>query len=165
MKMISSFTLAAIAAFAIGCGAAPGATEDGLVADPQAATGANDALTGVLSVSAGGSVPGPTAAVSVGSPVTVVQTATNTSSSVMGPVVIGITRLGFAVADVVAPATGKCRIAGAVSCNFVQLAPGETQSLEVTLVPRVPGSYTINGWTRSSYFAGGSLARATVTVP
>ena len=165
MNMISSFTIPAIVAFAIGCGAAPGPTEGDLIAEPEAVTGPSGSLTGALSVSAAGNAAGRASAVPVGAALTVVQTAINTSSSALGPVMLGISRLGFAVADVVPPATGHCRIAGSVSCNFVQLAPGETQSLEVTLVPTAPGSYTITAWTRSSYFAGGSLERATVTVP
>ncbi|HEY3595803.1 MAG TPA: hypothetical protein VGL13_18085, partial [Polyangiaceae bacterium] len=81
------------------------------------------------------------------------------------PIIIGINRVGFDVARILPPATGTCRTAGSVTCNFVELAPGETQSLAVTLVPSAPGTFSITGWARSSYIAGGSLESRSVTVP
>ena len=120
-------------------------------ADAQAA-----AFTGSLTVSA--------TTTRVGSPITVTETATNLTTSQVGPIIMGIRRLGFTVVKAVKRRTGICRIAGSATCNFVELAPGETQSYTLTLVASTPGTYLIQGWTTSSYVAGGFSGSVTVTV-
>jgi hypothetical protein len=120
-------------------------------AEAQAAT-----FTGNLSVSA--------TTVGVGTPFTVTETATNLTASQVGPIIVGIRRLGFTVLAAQKPRTGTCRIAGSATCNFLELAPFETQSYTLTLVGNTPGTYQIQGWTTSSYVAGGFSGSVTVTV-
>jgi hypothetical protein len=128
--------------------------------DPSSTSASADAqaavFTGSLTVS-------PTTT-SVGSPITVTETATNLTTSQVGPIIVGIRRLGFSVLAAVKPRTGICRIAGSATCNFLELAPGETQSYTLTLVANTPGTYQIQGWTTSSYVAGGFSGSVTVTV-
>jgi len=91
-----------------------------------------------------------------GSPVTATQTATNLTSLPIGPIIMGIRRVGFSVVQVIRPRTGTCRIAGNAVCNFVQLDPGETQTYTLVLVPTTGGVESLRGWTSSSYIGGGS---------
>jgi hypothetical protein len=100
-----------------------------------------------------------------GSPVTATETATNLTSSPIGPIIMGIRRVGFRVVEVIRPRTGTCRIAGNAVCNFVQLDPGETQSYTLVLVPTTSGVEDLRGWTSSSYIVGGSSQTVGVSVP
>jgi hypothetical protein len=100
-----------------------------------------------------------------GSTVTATETATNLTASPIGPIIMGIRRVGFRVVQVIRPRTGTCRIAGNAVCNFVQLDPGETQSYTLVLVPTTSGVEALRGWTSSSYIAGGSSQTVSVSVP
>ncbi len=100
-----------------------------------------------------------------GSTVTATQTATNLTSSPIGPVIIGIRRVGFRIVQVIRPRTGTCRIAGNAVCNFVQLDPGETQSYTLVLLPTTSGVESLSGWTGSAYVGGGSSQTVSVSVP
>jgi hypothetical protein len=102
--------------------------------------------------------------VTMGTPITVTETATNLTGSQVGPIIVGIRRLGFTVVSAQKPRTGICRIAGSATCNFVELAPSETQAYTLTLAPTAPGTYQIQGWTTSSYVTGGFSGSVTVTV-
>lgn len=138
---------------AAACGGPDGAVDQaaGAGADAQAAV-----FTGSLTVS-------PTTA-AVGTPITVTETATNLTASQVGPIIVGIRRLGFTVVSAQKPRTGICRIAGSATCNFLELAPGETQSYTLTLTASAPGTYQIQGWTTSSYVPGGFSGSVTVTI-
>ena len=72
--------------------------------------------------------------------------------------------MGFNVTAVQKPRTGICRIAGSATCNFVELAPLETQTYQLTLVPTTAGTFTIKGWATSSYITGGASEQVAVTV-
>jgi hypothetical protein len=100
-----------------------------------------------------------------GTPITATQTATNLTSSPIGPIIVGIQRVGFRVVQVTRPRTGTCRIAGNAVCNFIQLDPRETQSYTLVLVPTTSGVETLRGWTTSSYLAGGASQTVAVSVP
>jgi hypothetical protein len=100
-----------------------------------------------------------------GSPVTATETATNLTSAPIGPIIMGIQRVGFRVVQVIRPRTGTCRIAGNAVCNFIELDPGETQSYTLVLVPTTSGVAALRGWTSSSYIAGGSSQTVAVAVP
>ena len=100
----------------------------------------------------------------VGTPITVSESAINLTGSQVGPIIVGIRRLGFTVVAAQKPRTGICRIAGSATCNFLELAPYETQTYTLTLVATTPGTYTIQGWTTSSYATGGYSGSATITV-
>jgi hypothetical protein len=129
-----------------------------IVTGGQAATAASGpTFTGSLVVSS--------TTVKVGTPITVTENAINTGGSPAYPVIVGIQRLGFTVTSAVRPRTGICRIAGSATCNFLNLAPFETQSYTLTLVPNAPGSLTIKGWTTSQSIPGqGFSSQVTVTV-
>ena len=86
------------------------------------------------------------------------------TASQIGPIIVGIRRLGFTVVSAKRPRTGICRIAGSATCNFVELAPNETQSYTLTLVGTTAGTFQIQGWTTSSYVPGGFSGSVTVTV-
>jgi hypothetical protein len=147
-----------LVAVAAGCGgeaAADSASSAGEVVSSAEALTAS-ALTGAFTVSA--------TDVAVGTPITVTQAATNPGSISLYPVIVGIYRVGFQVTAVTRPATGLCRVAGSATCNFLDLAPGETQLYTLTLVPTRSGTFVLSGWTRSSYVAGGSSQSVTVTV-
>lgn len=88
-----------------------------------------------------------------GSTVTATQTASNLTSAPISPIIMGIQRVGFRVVQVIRPRTGTCRIAGNAVCNFIALAPGETQSYTLVLLP------TTSGVGRSE-IGGGSFTRA-----
>src|SRR5262249_51941172 len=122
----------------------------------------SEALTGTAVFS--GKLNVSTTSTTVGSPIVVTESATNLTDSQVGPVILGIRRLGFAVTAVSKPATGICRIAGSATCNFVELAAKETQSYQLTLTASAPGTYQIQGWATSSYVAGGASESVTVTV-
>jgi len=79
--------------------------------------------------------------VRVGAPFTATQTATNLTRSQIYPI-----------------------IAGSATCNFLLLAPSETQSYTLTLVATAPGTYQIQGWSSSTTVPGGSLTTLTITV-
>ena len=136
-----------------GCGGAEGEADQAVAgtADAQGAV-----FTGSLKVSA--------TTVAMGSTITVTETATNLTASQVGPIIVGIRRLGFDVVSAQKPRTGICRIAGSATCNFLELAPQETQSYTLVLRPIAPGTYPIQGWTTSSYVAGGFSGTVTVTV-
>lgn len=137
-----------------GCGASPeGGSETAVVTEAVSGT---PLFSGKLSVS--------TTSTTVGSPIIVQESATNLTGSQVGPIILGIRRLGFTVAAVQKPATGICRIAGSATCNFVELAAHDTQSYRLTLTASAPGTYTIQGWATSSYVAGGTSESVTVTV-
>jgi hypothetical protein len=137
----------------VGCGTAPDDTET--QADEQEAAIAA-VYSGKLNVS--------TTSTTVGSPVVVTESATNLTSTQEGPIILGINRLGFTVTAVQKPRTGICRIAGSATCNFVELAPNETQTYTLTLVANSPGTYTIKGWATSSSLTGGASESVTVIV-
>jgi hypothetical protein len=151
----SRLTLLASLALAVAACGPEGAT------DPTTATAASAAaqaaqFTGSLTVT-------PTT-VKMGTPITVTETATNLIGAQVGPIIVGIRRLGFTVVSAQKPRTGLCRIAGSATCNFLELAPGETQAYTLTLTPNAPGTYQLQGWTTSSYVTGGSSGSVTVTV-
>jgi hypothetical protein len=102
--------------------------------------------------------------VAAGTPFTVTENAINLTGNQVGPIIVGIRRLGFTVLSAQKPRTGICRIAGSATCNFLELAPNETQSYTLTLVTSTPGTYQIQGWTTSSYVTGGFSGSVTVTV-
>ena len=100
-----------------------------------------------------------------GSTITATQTATNLTTSTLGPIIMGIRRVGFSVVQVIRPRTGTCRIAGNAVCNFVELEPGETQSYTLVLAPAGSGVQSLRGWTNSPYFTGGFSQAVEVSVP
>ncbi len=130
------------------------ASSDAAAATDTAA--AQAAFTGNLIVS--------TTSTTVGTPFTVTETATNLTAAQVGPIIVGIRRLGLTVLAAQKPRTGICRIAGSATCNFLELAPFETQSYTLTLSAPAPGTYQIQGWTTSSYVTGGFSGSVTVTV-
>ena len=155
MKPSSTIALCACA-FAVfgGCGASP---EDGSeTAIATEAISGTPVFSGKLTVS--------TTSTTVGSAIIVEESATNLTGSQVGPIILGIRRLGFTVAAVQKPATGICRVAGSATCNFVELAAHGTQSYRLTLTASAPGTYTIQGWATSSYVAGGTSESVTVNV-
>lgn len=155
MRQISILAVCACAfAFLGGCGASPEDASDTASAT-EAVTG-TPVFSGKLTVS--------TTSTTVGSPIIVEESATNQTGSQVGPIILGIRRLGFSVAAVQKPATGICRIAGSATCNFVELAAYSTQSYRLTLTASTPGTYTIQGWATSSYVAGGASESVTVTI-
>jgi hypothetical protein len=129
--------------------------EDEAAANSEASSGAAE-FSGKLTVS--------TTSTTVGSPIVVTESATNLTSSQVGPIILGIRRLGLQVTAVQKPATGICRIAGSATCNFVELAAQQTQSYQLTLTASTAGTYTIQGWATSSYVPGGASESVTVTV-
>jgi len=147
---------ACLAVLASACGGPEGSVEGGATPGTEQAAATQAAFTGSLAVSA--------TTVAVGTPITVTESATNLTNAQVGPIIIGIRRLGFNVVAVQKPRTGICRIAGSATCNFVELAPGETQTYRLTLVPTAAGSFQLQGWTSSSYVTGGSFDTVTVTV-
>jgi len=100
----------------------------------------------------------------VGTPITATESATNLGSTQVPFITVGIRRLGFDVTGVVKPRTGICRIAGSATCSSLLLAPNETQSYQLTLVPTATGSYTIQGWTTQPITGRGVSKSVTVTV-
>ena len=112
--------------------------------------------TGALSVSATN--------IAVGTPITVTETATNLTGTQVPFITVGIRRLGFSVTAVVRPRTGICRIAGSATCSFLLLAPHETQSYTLTLVPTAPGTFQVQGWTTQPTAGGGPGVLYTVIV-
>ena len=153
-KTGSKLVLGALLAAVTACGGPETSSDQGAAAGGSAA--AQAVFTGSLIVS--------TTSTTVGTPFTVTETATNLTSSQVGPIIIGIRRLGLNVVSAQKPRTGICRIAGSATCNFVELAPNETQSYTLTLTASAPGTYTIQGWTTSSYVTGGFSGSASVTV-
>jgi hypothetical protein len=135
------------------CGAAPDSSET-QGEEQEAVTAA--VFSGKLNVS--------TTSTTVGSPIVVTESATNLTSTQEGPIILGIRRLGFTVTAVQKPRTGICRIAGSATCNFVELAPSETQTYSLTLVANTPGTYTIQGWATSTSLTGGASESVTVVV-
>src|SRR5436305_6816172 len=128
----------------------------GLASTALPSSAAAGSFTGNLTVSA--------TTVNVGTPFTATQTATNLTRSQIYPIIVGIRRLGLTVTASVPPRTGLCRIAGSATCNFLLLAPSETQSYTLTLVATAPGTYQIQGWSSSTTVPGGSLTTLTITV-
>jgi len=126
------------------------------VSEAQALTGSGNTFTGSLIVSA--------TTVKAGQSFTATETATNLTNANVYPVIVGIRRLGFTVLSSVKPRTGLCRIAGSATCNFLNLAPNETQSYTLTLVSNTPGTYQLQGWTTSQSIAGGSSTTVNITV-
>ena len=100
----------------------------------------------------------------VGTPITVIEHATNLGTSQVPFITVGIRRLGFNVTGVVKPRTGICRIAGSATCSSLLLASHETQSYQLTLVPTATGTYTIQGWTTQPITGRGVSQSVTVTV-
>jgi hypothetical protein len=140
----------------VGCGGpAQDAGEGEPVTEGLSAAGAA-LFTGKLSVSA--------TSVAVGTPITVTESATNLTTGQLGPIILGIYRVGFNVTAVQKPRTGICRIAGSATCNFVELAAQETQTYQLTLVPTTAGTFTIKGWANSSTITGGASEAVAVTV-
>jgi hypothetical protein len=141
--------------WAAGCGGPP--PEDSQVESVTAGlTAAASAFTGKLTVSA--------TSVAVGTPIVVSESATNLTNGQLGPIILGIYRVGFNVTAVQKPRTGICRIAGSATCNFIELAPQETQTYTLTLVPTTAGTFTIKGWATSSTITGGASEAVAVTV-
>ena len=116
----------------------------------------NTGYTGTLSVSATN--------IAVGTPITVTETATNLTGVQVPFITVGIRRLGFSVTAVVRPRTGICRIAGSATCSSLLLAPHETQSYTLTLVPTAPGTFQVQGWTTQPAAGGGPGVLYTVIV-
>ena len=140
-----------------GAVAALGLAAVGLVsAAPSASAALNTGYTGALSVSATN--------IAVGTPITVTETATNLTATQVPFITVGIRRLGFNVTGVVKPRTGICRIAGSATCSSLLLAPHETQSYTLTLVPTTAGTYQIQGWTTQPTAGGGPGVSFTVIV-
>jgi len=153
MKIISSCCLALL----LGACGAPASDESALDSSAQELSSAAGAVfTGHLVVSS--------TSLAVGTPFTVTESATNLTANQVGPIIVGIYRVGFTVSAVQKPRTGICRIAGSATCNFLELAANETQSYTLTLVPTTPGTFTIKGWATSSYVVGGASEAVTVTV-
>jgi hypothetical protein len=152
MKIISGCCLGLLLA---ACGA-PASDESALDSSAQELTSGPAVFTGHLAVSS--------TSLAVGTPFTVTESATNLTANQVGPVIVGIYRVGFNVTAVQKPRTGICRIAGSATCNFLELAGNETQSYTLTLVPTAPGTFTIKGWATSSYVTGGASEAVTVTV-
>jgi hypothetical protein len=142
--------------WAAGCGGPPpdAGEVESIAGDLSAASAAQ--FTGKLTVSA--------TSVAVGTPIVVSESAINLTTGQLGPIIIGIYRVGFNVTAVTKPRTGICRIAGSATCNFVELASQETQTYQLTLVPTTAGTFTIKGWASSSYITGGNLEEVPVTV-
>ena len=134
----------------------------GVVGDEDETTANSEALTGTPEFS--GKLNVSTTSTTVGSPIVVTESATNLTGSQVGPIILGIRRLGLQVTAVQKPATGICRIAGSATCNFVELAAKQTQSYQLTLTASTAGTYTIQGWATSSYVPGGASESVTVTV-
>jgi hypothetical protein len=147
--------LGTVLALAMACGG-PDAPSDPTATAGSEAAASQAVFTGNLTVSSTDTT--------VGSPITVTESATNLTGSQVGPIIVGIRRLGFNVVAVQKPRTGICRIAGSATCNFLELAPFETQTYTLTLVATAPGTYQIQGWTTSSYVSGGFSGSVTVTV-
>jgi hypothetical protein len=155
MRQISILAVCACALASLGgCGASP--------EDKSETASATEAVTGSPVFS--GKLTVSTTATTVGSPIIVEESASNLTGSQVGPIILGIRRLGFTVAAVQKPATGICRVAGSATCNFIELAAHDTQSYRLTLTANAPGTYTIQGWATSSYVAGGASGSVTVTV-
>ncbi len=123
---------------------------------PSASAALNTGYTGALSVSA--------TSISVGTAITVRQSAINLTSTQVPFITVGIRRLGFTVTGVVKPRTGICRIAGSATCSSLLLAPHETQTYTLTLVPNAPGTFQIQGWTTQPTAGGGPGTLQTVIV-
>ncbi len=121
-----------------------------------AAAALNTGYTGTLSVSATN--------IAVGTPITVTETAINLTATQVPFITVGIRRLGFTVTAVIRPRTGICRIAGSATCSSLLLAPHETQSYTLTLVPNAPGTYQVQGWTTQPTAGGGPGVLYTVIV-
>jgi len=155
IRTVIGLTLGALFVVAVAACGGPDVASDPATGSASAAAQAA-AFTGNLVVSA--------TTTSVGSPITVTETATNLTASQVGPIIVGIRRLGFDVVAVTKPRTGICRIAGSATCNFLELAPNETQAYTLTLVANTAGTYQIQGWTTSSYVPGGFSGSVTVTV-
>jgi len=85
-------------------------------------------------------------------------------ASQVGPIVVGIRRLGLDVVALEKPRTGICRIAGSATCNLLELAPSETESYTLGPRPLATGTYPIQGWTTSSDVPGGFSGSVSVTV-
>lgn len=149
-------TACCLGLFLAACGAP--ASDEGAVESSAAeltATG-TAVFTGHLAVSS--------TSLAVGTPFTVTESATNLTATQQGPIIVGINRVGFDVTAAQKPRTGICRIAGSATCNFLELAPNETQTYTLTLVPTTAGTFTIKGWATSSYLTGGASEAVTVTV-
>jgi hypothetical protein len=142
--------------WAAGCGGPPPDAGDVESVSAGLTATAAASFTGKLTVSA--------TSVAVGTPITVTESATNLTNGQLGPIILGIYRVGFNVTAVQKPRTGICRIAGSATCNFVELAPLETQTYQLTLVPTTAGTFTIKGWATSSYITGGASEQVAVTV-
>jgi hypothetical protein len=114
--------------------------------------------TGAFSVSA--------TTVRLGGTITATQSATSLAAVQTPGITVCIRRLGFNVVAVQRPATGLCRIAGSATCNFLLLAPHQTQSYVLTLSPTAVGTYQLSGWTTQPIAggSGGSYRTVTVTV-
>jgi BatD DUF11 like domain len=154
--LLQSCGLVACLWAAAGCGGSPpeAGEVDSVAGGLSAATAAS--FTGKLTVSS--------TSVAVGAPITVTESATNLTNGQLGPIILGIYRVGFNVTAVQKPRTGICRIAGSASCNFIELAPQETQTYQLTLVPTAAGTFTIKGWATSSTISGGASEAVSVTV-
>ena len=139
----------------VACGTAPDDT-DVAATDVQELSATAAVFSGKLAVS--------TTSTTVGAPIVVTESATNLTANQVGPIILGIRRLGFNVTAVKKPRTGICRIAGSATCNFIELAPNETQTYTLTLVATTPGTHQIQGWATSSYVAGGASESMTITV-
>ena len=156
-RAMSRFTVGALFAAALAACGSEGPSDQPAGAAGAAGAAATAAeFTGHLSVSS--------TTTTVGTPITVSESATNLTGSQVGPIIIGIRRLGFNVVSATKPRTGICRIAGSATCNFLELAPNETQAYTLTLVANTAGTYQIQGWTTSSYVPGGFSGSVTVTV-
>jgi hypothetical protein len=123
---------------------------------PVANGALNTGYTGAFSVSA--------TTITMGTPITVTQSATNLTASQVPFITVGIRRLGFTVTAVTKPRTGICRIAGSATCSSLLLAPYETQTYTLTLLPNAPGTYQLQGWTTQPTAGGGPGTLQTVTV-
>lgn len=103
----------------------------------------------------------------VGSTVTVAATATNTGSTGMGQVALGIlTSLG--PTSIVPPKNASCRGARVVNqtvyyCLLSSLGAGRTATLTLTVVPPVAGTYQFSSYARNVTTMTETGAVATLT--
>ena len=140
--------------------AAVGLAVMGLVGSSLPASAAVDPVYGNFD----GSLVVSATSVAVGQPIVVTENAINLSAAQTSFITVGIYRVGFTVSKVTKPRTGICRIAGSATCSSLSLAPNETQSYTLTLVPTAAGTFTIKGWTTQPITGRGFGTSVVVTV-
>jgi hypothetical protein len=132
----------------------------GLVAPVRAATVPHNVQAG-LSLSP--------SSTTVGTTVTGKATATNITGSTISQVSMGVDiPAGLTYTGLVRPAHSTCRATFVTNHRLVycstSLAPHETVTLTVTVVPTAPGSYTLQSYARQTYTTNDTYATATLVV-